>query len=343
MSLNEEQRTIQEWVHGFAVSAMRPIAHEWDEREETPWSFIRAAADTGIYSFDFFANAYADPTGLTLMVALEELAWGDAGLCMSIMGSTLAVAGLLAAGTPEQQMEWIPACFGTPSDPQVAAFCVSEADAGSDVSSLRTRAGYDEATDEWVLDGTKTWITNGGIAAVHVVVATVDPSLGSRGQASFVVPAGTPGLRMGRKFQKMGIRASHTAEVVLEGCRVTYCSAAKSNSTNASRELERGSAPPSKRPWRRLNSRVPPLAPRPSVLPARRTSTRWTTPRSASNSVGQLLRTSPSHSPWPIWRFLLRALGYSSGERRGWPRNDFRLPRAKAQWRNWRRARLPSA
>ncbi len=220
MSLNDEQRTIQEWVHGFAVSAMRPIAHEWDEREETPWSFIRAAADTGIYSFDFFANAYADPTGLTLMVALEELAWGDAGLCMSIMGSTLAVAGLLAAGTPEQQMEWIPACFGTPSDPQVAAFCVSEADAGSDVSSLRTRAVYDEATDEWVLDGTKTWITNGGIAAVHVVVATVDPSLGSRGQASFVVPAGTPGLRMGRKFQKMGIRASHTAEVVLEGCRV---------------------------------------------------------------------------------------------------------------------------
>ena len=154
------------------------------------------------------------------MVALEELAWGDAGLCMSIMGSTLAVAGLLAAGTPEQQMEWIPACFGTPSDPQVAAFAVSEADAGSDVSSLRTRAVYDEASDEWVLNGTKAWITNGGIAAVHVVVATVDPTLGARGQASFVIPAGTPGLRMGAKFQKMGIRASHTAEVILDDCRI---------------------------------------------------------------------------------------------------------------------------
>jgi len=220
MSLNDDQRTIQSWVHEFAVSAMRPIAQEWDEREETPWEFIRTAAETGIYSFDFFANAYADPTGLTLMVALEELAWGDAGLCMSIMGSTLAVAGLLAAGTPEQQLEWIPACFGTPGDPQVAAFAVSEADAGSDVSSLRTRAIYDEATDEWVLNGVKTWTSNGGIAAVHLVVATVDPALGARGQASFVIPAGTPGLRMGQKFKKMGIRASHTAEVILDDCRL---------------------------------------------------------------------------------------------------------------------------
>jgi alkylation response protein AidB-like acyl-CoA dehydrogenase len=97
---------------------------------------------------------------------------------------------------------------------------VTEPDAGSDVSSLRTRAVYDEATDEWVLNGTKTWITNGGIADVHVVVASVDPALRARGQASFVVPPSTPGLRMGQKFQKMGIRASHTAEVVLEDVRV---------------------------------------------------------------------------------------------------------------------------
>jgi acyl-CoA dehydrogenase len=97
---------------------------------------------------------------------------------------------------------------------------VSEPDAGSDVSSMRTRAVYDEARDEWVINGTKTWITNGGIADVHVVVASVDPQLKGRGQASFIVPAGTPGLSMGRKFQKMGIRASHTAEVVLDDVRV---------------------------------------------------------------------------------------------------------------------------
>ncbi len=220
MALNDDQRTIQEWVHGFAVNEMRPIAAEWDEREETPWEFIATAAKAGIYSIDFFANAFADQTGITLMLALEEMAWGDAGLCMSVMGSTLAVAGIMANGTPEQQMEWIPACFGTADDPKISAFAVSEPDAGSDVSSLRTRAVYDEATDEWVLNGTKTWITNGGIAHLHVVVASVDPSLGSRGQASFIIPGGTPGLRMGQKFKKMGIRASHTAEVILDNCRI---------------------------------------------------------------------------------------------------------------------------
>jgi hypothetical protein len=117
-------------------------------------------------------------------------------------------------------MEWVPRCFGTPDDIKIAAFGVSEPDAGSDVSSLRTRAIYDEAHDEWILNGTKTWITNGGIANVHVIVASVDPKLGSRGQASFIVPEGTPGIRQGQKFKKMGIRASHTAEVILENCRV---------------------------------------------------------------------------------------------------------------------------
>ena len=90
-------------------------------------------------------------------------------------------------------MEWVPQCFGTPDEIKLAAFGVSEPDAGSDVSSLRTRAVYDEAKDEWVLNGTKTWITNGGIANIHVVVASVDPELGSRGQASFVVPRGHAG------------------------------------------------------------------------------------------------------------------------------------------------------
>jgi alkylation response protein AidB-like acyl-CoA dehydrogenase len=139
---------------------------------------------------------------------------------MSIMGTSLGVAAIVANGTPAQQMEWVPQCYGTPDDIKIAAFGVTEPDAGSDVSSLRTRAIYDEAKDEWVLNGTKTWITNGGIANVHVIVASVDPKLGSRGQASFIVPEGTAGLSMGQKFKKMGIRASHTAEVVLENCRV---------------------------------------------------------------------------------------------------------------------------
>ncbi|MGH8997575.1 MAG: acyl-CoA dehydrogenase family protein [Acidimicrobiales bacterium] len=220
LELNEDQLQVQKWVHDFAEGVVRPVAHEWDEREETPWPVIEEAAKVGLYSFDFLANAFVDKTGLTMALVLEEMAWGDAGICLAIFGSTLAVAGIMANGTPEQQAEWIPRCFGTPDDIKLAAFGVSEPDAGSDISSLRARAVYDEATDEWVLNGTKTWITNGGLANTHVLVLSVDPELGSRGHASFVVPEGTSGIRQGQKFKKMGIRASHTAEVVLEDCRV---------------------------------------------------------------------------------------------------------------------------
>jgi alkylation response protein AidB-like acyl-CoA dehydrogenase len=221
LNLSEDQQQIQKWVHDFAEEIVRPAAHEWDEREEFPWPIVEEAAKIGLYSFDFFAQAsLGDPSGLTLPVALEELFWGDAGIGLSIFGSGLAAAGIAGSGLPEQVMEWVPQCFGTADDIKLGAFCVSEPDAGSDVSSLKTRAVYDEAADEWVLNGTKAWITNGGIADVHVVVATVDPALKGRGQASFVVPPGTKGLSQGQKYLKHGIKASHTAEVVLDDVRI---------------------------------------------------------------------------------------------------------------------------
>jgi acyl-CoA dehydrogenase len=221
LQLSEDQQQIQKWVHDFAESVVRPAAHEWDEAEEFPWPIVEEAAKIGLYSFDFFAQAsLGDTNGLTLPLALEELFWGDAGIGLSIFGSGLAAAGIAGSGLPEQVMEWVPQCFGTADKIQLGAFCVSEPDAGSDVSSLKSRATYDEATDEWVLNGTKAWITNGGIADIHVVVATVDPSLKGRGQASFVVPPGTKGLSQGQKYKKHGIRASHTSEVVLDDVRI---------------------------------------------------------------------------------------------------------------------------
>ena len=220
LDLNEDQLQIEKWVHDFAETVVRPAAHEWDEREETPWPIIEEAAKIGLYSLDFVANMFGDPTGQLLPIVSEEMAWGDAGIALSIFGTTLGVAGIFANGTPEQVAEWMPRCFGTPDKIQLAAFGVSEPDAGSDVSSLRSRAVYDAAKDEWVLNGTKTWITNGGIADVHVLVLSVDPELNSRGHAAFVVPPGTPGLSQGQKFKKHGIRASHTAEVVLDNVRV---------------------------------------------------------------------------------------------------------------------------
>jgi acyl-CoA dehydrogenase len=220
LELNQDQKDIQEWVHGFAEGVVRPAAHEWDEREETPWPVIEEAAKIGLYSFEAMAQFWSDPTGLMLPIANEELFWGDAGIGMAIMGTTLAVAAIFGQGTGEQIGEWIPQCFGTPEDVKVAAFCASEPDAGSDVSAIRTAAKYDEAKDEWVINGQKAWATNGGIAGVHVVIATVDRELGSRGHAAFVIPPGTPGCEQGAKVKKHGLRASHTADVHLDDCRV---------------------------------------------------------------------------------------------------------------------------
>ncbi|MFF9199389.1 acyl-CoA dehydrogenase family protein [Streptomyces sp. NPDC014779] len=220
LELNDDQKQVRDWLHGFAADVMRPAAAEWDEREETPWPIIQEAAKLGIYSLDFYAQQFFDPTGLGIPMTMEELFWGDAGIALSIVGTGLAAVGVLANGTEEQIGTWVPQMYGDANDVKVAAFCSSEPDAGSDVASMRTRAVYDEAKDEWVLNGTKTWATNGGIANVHVVVAVVDPELGSKGHASFIVPPNTLGLSQGQKFQKHGIRASHTAEVVLENVRV---------------------------------------------------------------------------------------------------------------------------
>ena len=221
LALTQDQRDIRDWVHGFAADVMRPAAHEWDEKEKTPWPIIEEAAKIGLYGFEGLAQFFADPTGLTLPIVNEELFWGDAGIGMSIMGTALAVAAIFGQGSGEQIGEWIPRCFGTEGDLKVAAFCASEPNAGSDVSGVRTRAKFDEATNEWIINGQKAWATNGGISDVHVVIATVDPELGSKGHAAFVVPMSeAKGISEGTKVSKHGLRASHTADVFLDDCRV---------------------------------------------------------------------------------------------------------------------------
>jgi alkylation response protein AidB-like acyl-CoA dehydrogenase len=220
LELSEDLIHVRDWVHEFAAEVMRPAAAEWDEREETPWPIIQEAAKVGLYSLDLFAEQSAEPSGLGLLTVFEEMFWGDAGIALSILGTGLAAASLAANGTPEQLGEWLPQMFGTVDDPKLASFCSSEPAAGSDVGAILTRARYDEANDEWILNGTKTWATNGGIANVHIVVASVYPELGTRGQATFIIPPDTSGFKQGQKFLKHGIRASHTAEVVLEDVRL---------------------------------------------------------------------------------------------------------------------------
>lgn len=220
LQLSDDVIQVRDWVHQFAAEVVRPAAAEWDEREETPWPVIQEAAKVGLYSPELFAQQAAEPSGLGMLTVFEELFWGDAGIALSILGTGLAAAALAGNGTPDQLGRWLPEMFGTADEPKLGAFCSSEPDAGSDVGAIRTRARFDEATREWVLNGTKTWATNGGIANVHIVVASVYPELGSRGQATFIIPPDTHGLVQGQKFKKHGIRASHTAEVVLDNVRL---------------------------------------------------------------------------------------------------------------------------
>ncbi|HEU5003934.1 MAG TPA: acyl-CoA dehydrogenase family protein [Actinomycetota bacterium] len=216
--LTEEQRDLQKWAHEFAEKEIRPVAPYYDETEEFPWEVLKKAAQVGLYSLDVYYQAAGDTSGLTLPLIMEELYWGCAGIALAISGTGLPLMALWSGGTPDQLQTWAPRMIGTPDDPQIAAFAVTEPQSGSDVSSLRTRARREG--DEWVISGRKVFITNGGLADIHIVVATVDPELGHRGQASFIVPRDTPGFAQGKKEKKLGIRASHTAELLLDDVRI---------------------------------------------------------------------------------------------------------------------------
>jgi alkylation response protein AidB-like acyl-CoA dehydrogenase len=214
----DEQLEYKARCRAFARDVIRPAARKHDREESTPWEVIREARKQGFGTLEGMQRSAEDGQGQMQVIWAEESHWGCAGTALAISGSGLAAAGIAASGTPEQIMRWVPECFGDVEEIKLGAYAVTEPQAGSDVKSLKTTAKRDG--DEWILDGTKVFITNGGIADVTVVVATVDPELGTRGQASFVVPKGTPGLSQGKKETKLGIRASHTAEVVLEGCRI---------------------------------------------------------------------------------------------------------------------------
>src|SRR4051795_8311332 len=216
--LNDDQREFRDKTRRFAREVMRPVAAEHDRDESVPWEAIKAAREWGLHGLETIQQLGEDPDGILSCIYAEEMHWGCAGIALAIQGGSLAAAGIASSGTPDQIGRWVPECFGLGDEIKLGAYAVTEPSAGSDVRSLRTTARQDG--DEWVLNGTKVFITNGGIADVTVVVATVDPTLGHRGQASFVVPKETPGLSMGKKESKLGIRASQTSEVILEDCRV---------------------------------------------------------------------------------------------------------------------------
>ena len=216
--LSDEQLEFQQYCRRFATEVIRPVAAKHDREQSTPWDVLRAARDWDLYGMGYIQKMGADEGGLSGVIYAEEIHWGCAGIALAMSASSLAAAGIASSGTPDQMAEWVPQCYGEGDEIKLGAYAVTEAGAGSDVKALRTTAKLDG--DEWVLNGTKIFISNGGIADVTVVVASVDPELGHRGQASFVVPKDTPGLSAGKKEDKLGIRASHTGEVVFENCRI---------------------------------------------------------------------------------------------------------------------------
>ena len=218
-SLTTEQEEIRALVHEFAEKEMRPHADYFDEHEETPWEVMRKAHEIGIGPAAMFPTEYGGGglDRIAELILAEELTWGDAGMAISILASGLAGAGIIAMGTEDQKQRYI-SQLCDPKNLKIAAMGLTEPDSGSDSLALRTTAN--RVDGGYVLNGTKQFCTNGGIADLQVAFATTDKTLGPAGIAAFVIEKGTEGMRQGRKERKLGVRASHTAQVILEDCFV---------------------------------------------------------------------------------------------------------------------------
>jgi acyl-CoA dehydrogenase len=229
--LSDTTKGVQQMVHAAAEQMMRPISREYDEREhEKPWDFLNAmwGASRGVSMSggDAPKDGEKKPKGpsegtLRACVTTEELCWGDVGLYLSIPNSGLGGAAVAAAGTPEQKKRFLGRF--TEGDPKWGAMAITEPGCGSDSAAIQTTAVRDG--DHWVLNGTKIFCTSGLMAAEKskgfvVVWATLDRSAGRAGIRAFVVEAGTPGMYVTKVEHKLGIRASDTATIVLEDCRI---------------------------------------------------------------------------------------------------------------------------
>ena len=217
-ALTEEQLLMQKTAHEFAEREMRPVALEYDKKGVIPWHVVQKAHDIQLDTA-FLPEAYGGggiTSTLTHCVVNEELNWGCAGISTGLIGAGLAYLPILHMGTEAQKGRFLRRFTG--KEAKLGALCLTEPDAGSDVKNISTTATRDG--DEWVLNGTKRFITNGGIAELHVVFATTEKDSGYFGIRAFVVEKGNPGLKQGKVEDKMGVRASHTAEVILDDCRI---------------------------------------------------------------------------------------------------------------------------
>ena len=214
--LNDEQLALQDTARRFAKEEIAPVAAEYDQSGEFPRELMKKAWEIGLSSTCIPPeHGGVGLSAVDSCIATEELSWGCSGMATSIMCNDLGLMPIVVGGTDEQKAEWLGACA---SDFKMISFCLSEPDAGSDVAGIQLLAEKDG--DDYVLNGTKAWITNGGVADLYTVFATLDRSSRHKGICAFVLPSDTPGVSPGKKEDKMGQRASDTCPIHFDNVRV---------------------------------------------------------------------------------------------------------------------------
>jgi acyl-CoA dehydrogenase len=233
-TLSTRQREMQAMIHQFAATIIRPEALKWDRAHGVPDAFLRqivmmsqtmgtsvamgpGAGDPKVTEMDAETRKKRQ-VALTTIISAEELSWGDAGLLLCVPGPGLGGPPVRASGTPEQKKRFFSIFDDMSTELRWGAYALTEPGAGSDVAGIRTSCRKDGK--DWVINGRKCFITNGARASWNVVFATIDPALGRGGHRAFVVEKGTPGFSVGKIEDKMGLRASETAELVLDDCHV---------------------------------------------------------------------------------------------------------------------------
>ncbi len=214
--LTEEQQMIKDLCHQIAEEKIKPVAHEYDEKNEFPWELVKIFAEADIYGV-YIPEEYGGLGGgvMEMVLASEELSWGCGGISLAFAATGLGTYPILLFGNEDQKAKYLP---DLAAGKKLAAFCITEAEAGSDVGSIKTTATKDG--DSYILNGTKQWITNGGEAELYTVVAMTNKAKGARGASAFIVDKGTPGLSFGKKENKLGIRGSATREVIFTDVRI---------------------------------------------------------------------------------------------------------------------------
>ena len=215
-SLDEEQLELQELTREFARNEMRPVSGEYDEKNEFPMEVMQKAFDVGFLTsgipMEYGGTGFSN---LTNAVVCEELAWGCAGMYTSMMANTLANTPIVLFGTEEQKKKYLEPMT---REMTFSCFGLTEREAGSDNAAIKTTAILDG--DQYIINGSKTFITNAGVSKFGVMFASTDPDRGARGLSAFIVPMDTPGVTVGKHENKMGHRASNTAEIFFDDVRI---------------------------------------------------------------------------------------------------------------------------